>query len=321
MTVLAHAENHYPVMLPEVLDAISPRDGEVYVDGTFGAGGYSRAILEAADCKVYGIDRDVSAQAAGVSLEADFADRFVFLRGCFGDVQALLSEVGVSHVDGFVLDVGVSSMQIDEGERGFSFRYDGPLDMRMDVEADLTAADIVNTYEEEELANVIYQFGEERQSRRVAKKIVERRAEKKFETTADLADVVRSAVFKKHSDKIDAATRTFQALRIAVNDELGELDRALEASKSILSGGGRLVVVSFHSLEDRRVKTFLKDHSAQGGGSRYLPGEPEAAPAVFDLPYRNKAIKPSDKEVTENARSRSARLRCGVRCPRAEGAS
>ncbi len=312
------AAAHYPVMLPEVLEALSPEDGGVYVDGTFGAGGYTCAILEAANCTVYAIDRDDNASTRAAELKKIYGARFVFLRGCFGDVKVLLHDAGVERVNGFVLDIGVSSMQIDEAERGFSFRFDGPLDMRMDTKGGgQTAADIVNTYEEEALANVIYEYGEERLSRRIARKIAAMRAEKPFETTTQLAEAVRAAVPRSPKDKIDPATRTFQALRIAVNDELGELDRALEAAESILSEGGRLVVVSFHSLEDGRVKKFLKRTSkTEAKSSRHIPrivSNDDEAP-VFQLLSR-KAIKPSAHEIAENSRSRSARLRSAIRCP------
>ncbi len=313
MSAIAASEKHYPVMLPEVLEALQPKGGGVYVDGTFGAGGYTRAILDAADCHVFAIDRDVSAQVRASEFKDQYGERFTFLRGCFGDVQGLLNNVDVDQVDGFVLDIGVSSMQIDEADRGFSFRFDGPLDMRMDAKADLDAAVIVNEYTEEDLANIIYEFGEERKSRRIAKMIVEARKTKSFKTTFELADVVRAAVPRKHSDKIDPATRTFQALRIAVNDELGELDRALDASGNILRDGGRLVVVSFHSLEDRRVKRFMREASgADKSVSRHAPQVTQNDDAPFKLVSR-KAVKPSDKEVAENVRSRSARLRVAER--------
>lgn len=315
------SDTHYPVMLPEVLAALSPKDGGVYVDGTFGAGGYTRAILGAANCTVYAIDRDDNARITADGFNDEYGDRFNFLRGCFGDVKSLLQAVGVERVDGFVLDVGVSSMQIDEAERGFSFRFDGPLDMRMDMKSDgQTAADIVNTYDQDALANVIYEYGDERKSRRIARKIIELREEKPFERTLELADAVRSVVPRSPKDKIDPATRTFQALRIAVNDELGELERALDVSEDILSEDGRLVVVAFHSLEDGRVKRFLKEKSnTQAKGSRHLPQSVNSdVEPIFALISR-KAIKPSDKEVAENPRSRSARLRAGIRCPLNEG--
>ncbi|MBI1300266.1 MAG: 16S rRNA (cytosine(1402)-N(4))-methyltransferase RsmH [Alphaproteobacteria bacterium] len=306
------ASPHYSVMLNEVVETIAPKDGGVYVDGTFGAGGYTRALLEAADCVVYAIDRDASAMQFAGAFEDDFGERFVFLQGCFGDVKSLLAGAGVKKVDGFVLDIGVSSMQLDRAERGFSFRENGPLDMRMDTSSGQTAADIVNSYEENALADLIYLYGEERKSRWVAKKIVEARKEKRFETTFELADVVRSAV-PKGKDKIDPATRTFQALRIAVNDELGELERALEASIDILSDEGRLVVVSFHSLEDRIVKQFMKRYSeTEARGSRHFPDMSSHSETLFSL-FSRKAIKPTDYEISKNARSRSAKMRAAIR--------
>jgi len=296
--------SHAPVMLSEVLSALAPQDGGVYVDGTFGAGGYTRGILESADCKVIAIDRDPAAVARADELKAAFGARFEFHAGTFGNVRNYISEP----VDGFVLDIGVSSMQIDQPERGFSFRTDGPLDMRMDNKSGQSAADIVNSTPEDDLANLIYKYGEERKSRRVAKAIVMRRADEKFTRTLDLADVIRGVVPKSHKDKIDPATRTFQALRIAVNDELGELERALEASIHILKPGGRLVVVSFHSLEDGMVKFFLREKSGgAASGSRYLPAQEPEAP-IFKLIPR-KPIEAGDEEIAANPRARSAKLR------------
>ena len=294
--------SHYPVMLPQVLNALSPVDGGVYVDGTFGAGGYARAILGAADCQVVAIDRDPDAQKRA---DAMCDERLVFLRGCFGDVQSLLRGAGIERVDGFVLDIGVSSFQLDQVERGFSFRGDAPLDMRMDPESGESAAELLERIEEKPLADLIYKYGEERKSRQIAKKIVELRRENPIHTTAQLADIVRSVV-PKSRDGIDPATRTFQALRIAVNDELGELGRALNAAKNILKPGGRMVVVSFHSLEDGLVKRFFREQSGGEAVSRHLP-QAQGAPK-FELLTR-KAVKPSEKEVRENSRSRSARLR------------
>ncbi len=307
------ASPHISVMLDEVLETLAPTDGEVYVDGTFGAGGYTRAILEAADCVVLAIDRDPAALGVAENFKKEFGDRFVFLRGCFGDVKSLIANAGYDTVNGFVLDIGVSSMQIDQAERGFSFKNDGPLDMRMDTKADLTAANIVNTYDQDDLADVIYKYGEERKSRRIAQKIVERRIEEPFKTTAQLAEVVASASPKSKHQKTDPATRTFQALRIAVNDELGELERALKDAPEILKEGGRLVVVSFHSLEDGLVKQTLREQSGRiEGGSRHLPPQTASMPKLYTLP-KAKALKPTQGEIDANPRSRSARLRYAVR--------
>ncbi|MCC6598551.1 MAG: 16S rRNA (cytosine(1402)-N(4))-methyltransferase RsmH [Alphaproteobacteria bacterium] len=292
-------------MLPEVLQQLSPVDGGIYVDGTFGAGGYSAGILESADCVVVAIDRDPAAIERAREMRARFGARLEFVEGRFGDVRKFLGE---RKVDGFVLDIGVSSFQIDEAERGFSFRFDGPLDMRMDTRGGATAADIVGEMEEKDLADLIYKYGEERHSRRIARKIVERRTAEKIETTSALAEIVRSCV-PKSKDGIDPATRTFQALRIAVNDELGELERALAAAEDVLKPGGRMVVVSFHSLEDTLVKAFFRAKSGNAArASRYMPeGANDEAP-VFDLLTR-KAVRPSPQEMSENGRSRSARLR------------
>ncbi len=316
MVEAAHSNEHYPVMLPEVLAALNPKDGGVYVDGTFGAGGYTRAILESADCTVIAIDRDLSVMKHLQPLKDKYGERLVFVHGRFGDVKKLLSGSGFTKVDGFVMDLGISSMQIDQADRGFSFRFDGPLDMRMDSEADIpTAADLVNTAGEAELADIIYKYGEERHSRRVAKRIVQRRAEKKFETTQELADLVRAVVHKSPKDKTDQATRTFQALRIAVNNELGELESALASSPDILNAGGRLVVVTFHSLEDSIVKRFIREKSGRTKSvSRHMPVQSvDEQRDILFLAVYNKAVKPSEKEVSENPRSRSAKLRAAER--------
>lgn len=298
---------HISVMRDEVVHYMDPQDGEVYVDGTLGGAGYSMALLSAADCKVYGIDRDDLAIQHAQSLHQNLEP----LKGRFGDVQDLIPE----QVDGFMLDLGVSSVQIDTPDRGFSFRLDGPLDMRMNPqEAIDTAADIVNTYDEKPLADLIYKYGEERKSRHIAAAIVRKRAEKKIETTFELAEIIRDVVHKSPKDKQDPATRTFQALRIAVNDELGELERALKASVYILKPGGRLVVVSFHSLEDSIVKAFLREKSGSlPQGSRYLPPEANGNnKPLFEL-VSKKAVFPSDEEIQHNPRARSARLRCAIR--------
>ncbi|WP_417464980.1 16S rRNA (cytosine(1402)-N(4))-methyltransferase RsmH [Kordiimonas sp.] len=311
------AGQHIPVLLDEVVDAMAPRDGEVYVDGTFGAGGYTRAVLQSADCRVVAIDRDPDAIKRSEALKDEFGDRFQILDGCFGDMASLLPEAGFNVVHGVMLDIGVSSFQLDEAERGFSFMADGPLDMRMG-RAGESAADVVNTYGEEELADIIYNYGEERKSRRVAAAIVKDRATVPFERTKQLADMIERVLgrppMKKGQRAVHPATRTFQALRIHVNDELGELRRGLEGAEAILSEHGRLVVVSFHSLEDRIVKNFMAERSGQqAGGSRHMPGPIDAGPApTFKLKNKG-AVKPGEEEVGRNPRSRSSRLRLAIR--------
>ena len=312
----AHSSEHAPVMLSEVLRALEPRDGAVYVDGTFGAGGYTRAILDAADCTVIALDRDLSVEKYARDLKNEYGTRLIFIHGCFGDVESLLLEKGFAKVDGFVLDLGVSSMHLDQPARGFSFRFDGPLDMRMDAREGPTAADLVNTMKEGDLADLIYKYGEERRSRKIANRIINQRAQKKFETTIELAEAVRAVVPRSPKDKSDPATRTFQALRIAVNDELGELERALAASEKILSPGGRLVVVTFHSLEDSIVKNFIREKSGRiASGSRHFPEKslPKNEPLFVAL--YNKAVNPSEEETSRNSRARSAKLRAASRTP------
>lgn len=307
------ANTHIPVMLKEVLAVLSPRDGGIYVDGTFGGGGYARAVLEAADCSVWGIDRDPDAVARGAELAKAYPGRLTVVGGRYGDMAAILAAAGLDAVDGIALDLGVSSMQIDDAERGFSFREDGPLDMRMD-KAGASAADAVNTLSEKALADIIYEYGEERAARRVAHAIVEARAAGPITRTAQLAAIVRRVV-PKSRDGIDPATRTFQALRIYVNQELAELDRGLAAAETVLKAGGRLAVVSFHSLEDRRVKTFLRMRSEdRPRGSRHLPDAAnDAMPAATFRLLGRRAAVPSDAEAAANARARSARLRAAKR--------
>ena len=307
------ASPHISVLLNEVVDALSPRDGGVYVDGTFGAGGYARAILDRADCRVWGIDRDPEAIERGRKLALAYPGRLEIVEGRFGDMDRLLAEHGVESVDGVALDIGVSSPQIDEPERGFSFRFDGPLDMRMGRDGP-TAADVVNTATQAELADIIFHYGEERMARRVARAIVAARLDAPFTRTKQLADVVRSVVPKGKGDAIDPATRTFQALRIHVNDELGELRRGLAAAESLLKPGGRLAVVSFHSLEDRDVKTFLKERSSPPPSpSRHAPSlAVDARSPSFRLLSR-KPIVPTESEAHSNPRARSARLRAAER--------
>jgi 16S rRNA (cytosine1402-N4)-methyltransferase len=307
------APRHVSVMVNEVVDALAPRDGAVYVDATFGAGGYTRALLAAADCTVWGIDRDPLAVSIGQDMARDFSGRLTVLSGRFGDMEDLLAGVGVDQVDGIALDLGVSSMQIDDPSRGFSFRADGPLDMRMEgADGELTAADVVNRTAERELADIIYAYGEERASRRIARAIVELREKEPFERTEQLAAVIRRVVRGVKGD-IDPATRTFQALRIYVNEELLELEKGLAAAERLLVAGGRLAVVSFHSLEDRRVKTFLQERSGQGPRpSRHVPMVADQSQPTFKLIERG-VCKPSETEISVNPRSRSARLRWAER--------
>jgi len=301
-------ERHIPVLLNEVVDALRPRDGGRYVDGTFGAGGYAAAMLDRADCRVIAIDRDPDAISAGRALAERYAPRLRLIEGRFGDMADLLSAEGVDDVDGVTLDLGVSSMQFDQAERGFAFRASGPLDMRMEKKGP-SAADLVNEADEAELADIIFRYGEERRSRRVARAIVEARKQKRIETTGELAEIVRRAVGPLGRDESDPATRTFQALRIAVNDELGELERGLAAAEQVLAPGGRLAVVSFHSLEDRAVKEFVRARAGRiPGPSRHAPPRADAKPAELrDL--TRKPVLPSDTEIAENPRARSARLR------------
>ncbi|WP_051091219.1 16S rRNA (cytosine(1402)-N(4))-methyltransferase RsmH [Methylopila sp. M107] len=301
---------HTPVMLDEVLTALGPRDGEIYLDGTFGAGGYTSAILGAADCKVVALDRDPSAIAGGYDLVGASKGRLTLVEERFSNLSKALDHLGVEALDGLVFDVGVSSMQIDQAERGFSFRFDGPLDMRMGRDG-ATAADLVASLDDKELAAVLRTLGEERRAGAIARAICAERAESPITTTSRLQRIVER-VLGRSNDGINPATRTFQALRLAVNDELGELARALFAAEKRLKPGGRLVVVSFHSLEDRIVKTFLADRSRTlAGGSRHMP-EAVVAPATFELLARG-VVKPSDAEVSRNVRSRSAKLRAARR--------
>jgi 16S rRNA (cytosine1402-N4)-methyltransferase len=310
---------HTPVMLREVLEVLTPRDGAIYVDGTFGAGGYAAAILDAANCTVWGIDRDAEAISAGAALIATYPGRLTLIEGRFGAMDRLLGDHGITAVDGIALDLGVSSMQIDQPWRGFSFAADGPLDMRMEPMGDgPSAADVVNSLSEAELADIIHRFGEERRARQVARAIVAARHEQPIARTGELATIVRKAVKQrpaKGEKRIDPATRTFQALRIYVNDELGEIGRGLDAAERLLAPGGRLSVVAFHSLEDRPVKQFLR---ARGGESpkhsRHLPDATDSAPraATFQPLFRG-TCRPSRAECDANARARSARMRAAQR--------
>ena len=293
---------HLPVMLSEVLEALSPRDGAHYVDGTFGGGGYAKAILEAADCRVLGIDRDPDAIARGLEMAKNFGGRLTLVQGEFSRMDELFG----GQSDGVVLDLGVSSFQFDQAERGFSFREDGPLDMRMSRSGE-SAADVVNGADEDELTRIIRDLGEERFARRVARAII---AARPVSRTAQLADVVAKALGPaalRHP--IHPATRTFQALRIHVNDELGELERGLEAAERVLKTGGRFVVVAFHSLEDRIVKRFFTERGKpQPAGSRHVPQMRAAREQTFRL-ISSKPRMPSEAEIARNPRARSARLR------------
>jgi 16S rRNA (cytosine1402-N4)-methyltransferase len=313
---------HIPVLLTEMLAALSPKEGEVYVDATFGNGGYTRAILEAANCRVIAFDRDPEAIARGKELEKDFPNRLQLRQGTFSQLKTLLEDIGLTKVHGFVFDLGVSSNQIDSPMRGFSFRFEGPLDMRMSGEG-LSAADVVNTYSEEELADIIYRYGEEKKSRAIARKIVAFRKQEPFQTTSQLANLVKSVV-KGSKDGQNPATLTFQALRIFVNNELIEIDTGLKIAEECLLPDGRLVVVTFHSLEDRLVKQFfrarLANRKSQGyASSRHLPdsGVTSDVMATFapgkGAGFSIKGITPSATELRSNPRARSARLRMAIR--------
>lgn len=295
---------HIPVMLDEVLAALAPRPGEIVVDGTFGAGGYTAAILDAG-ATVVAIDRDPDAIAAGRTLEAAAGGRLRLVHGRFSTLDA----VAGGPVDGVVLDVGVSSMQLDEAGRGFSFRHDGPLDMRMERQGP-SAAEIVNRFKAGDLARIFGFYGEERHAGRIARMIEKRRAARPFERTRDLAEAIEGVVGRKPGDRIHPATRAFQGLRIFVNDELGELARALFAAERALKPGGRLAVVTFHSLEDRIVKQFIADRSGRASGSRHLPAAVEKD-ATFDK--AGKPVAAGAAEAEANPRARSARLRAAVR--------
>jgi 16S rRNA (cytosine1402-N4)-methyltransferase len=302
-------ERHVSVLRREAVEALAPRPGGIYVDATFGAGGYSRAILEVPGTRVIGIDRDRTAIAGGFDLVDRSEGRLTLVQDRFSNLAEICAAAGFAAVDGVVMDVGVSSMQLDEAGRGFSFRLDGPLDMRMGQDGP-TAADVVASAAEAELADIIYIFGEERQSRGVARAIVASRKDAPILTTRALADIVARIVRGKPGE-IHPATRTFQGLRIFVNQELDELQLALEAAERVLKPGGRLVVVSFHSLEDRIVKNFLSQRGKAGGGSRHLPELKQAEPSFRLLTKR--PVTPGEPEIAANPRARSAKLRAAER--------
>lgn len=299
------AAPHLPVLMGEVVQALEPGPGKTVIDGTFGAGGYARAIL-ATGATVIAFDRDPTARRFAEGLPAD---RFRLIEARFSEMA---SEVGEASVDGVALDLGVSSMQLDEAERGFSFMRDGPLDMRMGATGP-TAADLVNTAEPAELARILYVYGEERQSRRIAGAIARRRAEQPFSRTLELAEFIEKALGGRRGAKVHPATRSFQAIRIAVNEELSELEEGLAAAERVLRPNGRLCVVTFHSLEDRIVKSFLSVRAGRTpAGSRHAPPVQAGAAPSFQLLF-NGARAPSEEEVKANPRARSAKLRAAVR--------
>ena len=310
---------HVPVLLPSIIEHLRPRDGGRYIDATFGAGGHTRAILQAARCAVLAFDRDPAAIEAGAALADEFSPRLELELGRFGDLlEKAAAKTGA--YDGFVLDLGVSSMQLDTPERGFSFQNDGPLDMRMSASPGAqspatgrSAADIVNSAPEAALADIIYQLGEERRSRAIAAAIVRRRSEAPVTRTLDLAHIVASALGGRTPKGKHPATRTFQALRLYVNDELGELARGLSAAEMLLRPGGRLLAVTFHSLEDRIVKRFLSERAQRiASPSRHLPPATRTQQPSFRI-VNHKPLRPDEQEIAANPRARSAKLRIGER--------
>lgn len=302
---------HASVLLDEVVEAVAPAPGRVVVDATFGAGGYSRAFL-GKGAEVVAFDRDPTARRFAAPLAEAAPGRFRLIERRFSELEDGLAEAGKDRCDGVAFDLGVSSMQLDEAERGFSFMRDGPLDMRMGGDGP-TAADLVNTAEPGELSRIFWLYGEERKSRHIVNVLARRRAEQPFTRTLDLADVVERALGGRRGAPTHPATRVFQALRIAVNEELAELEAGLEAAERALVPGGRLAVVTFHSLEDRIVKSFLTERAGRTpAGSRHRPPT-EAGPApTFELLLKN-ARAPSDAETAANPRARSAKLRAAIR--------
>lgn len=309
------AEPHAPVLLREVVQHMDMQERKIIVDGTFGAGGHTRALLENSDAVVVSIDRDSFTQPYVEMIQQEFGDRFIFVPGRFGDMEHLLAERGIASVDGILLDIGVSSMQLDTPRRGFSFREDGPLDMRMDADSGRVAADLINHAGEEEIAGVIFKYGDERYSRKIARAIVNARTEAPITRTAHLADIVAQAI-GRHHDEIHPATRTFQAIRMWVNEELYELETALHAAEKILAPDGRLLTITFHSGEDKIVKEFINSRCGKAEGiSRYMP-LPQEYSAAQDETFRwieRKVITPADDELRANPRSRSAKLRVAER--------
>ncbi len=304
------AAPHIPVLLGEVLEALAPIEGGIFVDGTFGAGGYTRALLEGGARQVIAIDRDPRALAAGAEMAEDFGGRLVLVEGSFARIDDIAAARASGPIDGVVLDIGVSSMQLDQAERGFSIQRDGPLDMRMS-DTGPSAAELVNQAGEGALADVIFHYGEDRAARRIARAIVAARRDRPIVRTGALAEVVTRVLPRQRTGQIHPATRCFQALRIAVNDELGQLAEGLAAAERTLPEGARLVIVTFHSLEDRIVKRFFQIASGRAGqGSRHAPARDEPAPR-YHRP--SKAVEPGAAEISRNPRARSARLRAAQR--------
>jgi 16S rRNA (cytosine1402-N4)-methyltransferase len=311
MSAAPVAPGHVPVLLKEAMEALDPREGGVYVDGTFGAGGYTRSLLDHG-ARVIALDRDPSAIRIGEELKAASGGRLELVEARFGELDEVVKRLGEDAMDGIVLDIGVSSMQLDEAARGFSLRFDAPLDMRMGSSG-RSAADILRDEDEATIADILFHYGEERASRRIARAIVADRETKPYTSTLELAEMIARVAPARRGELTHPATRAFQALRIAVNDELSELAHGLSAAERLLTPGGRLVVVTFHSLEDRIVKQFFASRSGRGrAASRRLPGEPVEAEPTFEVP-RGQPIEASEAEISANPRSRSAKLRFGVR--------
>jgi len=308
--------SHIPVLLNEVKSYLEIKEGHTYIDGTFGAGGHSEMILSSANCRVVAIDRDPKVKKFTQSIKNKFSKNFNFLIGRLGEIEKVLLSKGIKKVNGGILfDLGVSSMQLENSKRGFSFMLEGPLDMRMGLERE-SASDIIKNYSEEDLAKIIYYYGEEKQAKRIAKAIVKKREEVPLETTLQLANLVRSVVGYQRNKRIDPATKTFQALRIKVNNELEEITKALHAAEKLLIPGARLLVISFHSLEDKIVKSFLREKSGKvANPSRHEIMNQENKKlqrSSFKLINR-KIIKAGEREIYSNPRSRSAKLRVAER--------
>lgn len=303
---------HIPVMLDQVIAALTPKNGKFFIDATFGNGGYSRALLDAGDCHVAAIDRDPDAISAGQSMVTEYNGRLTLFEGTFSHIAEHVANSDFEMVDGIVFDLGVCSTQIDRPERGFSFRFDGPLDMRMSKQGQ-NAGEIINNFAEDEIADILWRYGEERASRRIARAIVEARLKNQIDRTIQLAEIIRKTMPRPKPGQIDSATRTFQALRIYINGELDELLGALHACKKLLKPGGILVVVSFHSLEDRIVKQFMAEQSGYlARPSRHRPDITKPIQPLFQLASR-KPSRPSLTQIADNSRSRSAKLRIATR--------